>query len=125
MKLAQPIGPAQIEQSSEIDNTANNHELTRKCDAFRQDNNGADELSADDLDILLRRVSQASTREIDNLMGELRSLRNKLQIDGNRIQSDIAKYTQLSQGIMQLATIISDSVKKLPDAWGIAQKATK
>jgi hypothetical protein len=54
-------------------------------------------------------------------MGELHGLRNKLQNDANRIQSDITKYTQLSQSILQLATVISDNVKKLPDASGIAQ----
>ena len=44
-------------------------------------------------------------------MGDLHGLRNKLQSDGNRIQRDIVKYTELSQGILQLATIVSDSVK--------------
>ena len=95
MQIVKPIGPAQVEQST-------------------------DELSASNLDTLLRRVSEASTREIDNLMGELHGLRKKLQSDGNRIQSDIAKYTELSQGILQLATIVSDSVRKLPGASGIA-----
>ena len=95
MQIVKPIGPAQVEQST-------------------------DEFSASNLDTLLRRVSEASTREIDNLMGELHGLRKKLQSDGNRIQSDIAKYTELSQGILQLATIVSDSVRKLPGASAVA-----
>jgi len=120
MKFARSIGPAQIEQPSETNNRANVTELTRESDAFRQNNN-KDELSADDLSALLRRVTEASMQEIENLMGELHGLRNKLQNDANRIQSDITKYTQLSQSILQLATVISDNVKKLPDASGIAQ----
>jgi hypothetical protein len=124
MRTAKSIGPAQIEQTSEPDNKTNIAELTRERDASRQPNsqdNTKDELSADHLDTLLRRVSEASTREIENLMGELHGLRNKLQSDGSRIQSDIEKYTQLSQGILQLAAIISASVKKLPGTSEIAQ----
>jgi hypothetical protein len=52
-------------------------------------------------------------------------VRNKLQSDRNRIQGDIVKYTELSQGILQLATIVSDSVKKLPGASDIAQRSQK
>jgi hypothetical protein len=40
--------------------------------------------------------------------------------DGDRIQSDIERYAELSQGVMQLAAIISDSVKKIPGAPSIS-----
>ena len=124
MKIVKPIAPAQIEQSTEIDNSASIHDFTHDSDAFRPENNN-DEQSANNLDALLRRVSEASTREIDNLMGELHGLRNKLHSDRNRIQGDIVKHTELSQGILQLATIVSDSVKKLPGASDIAQRPGK
>ena len=58
--------------------------------------------------------------EIDNLISELQTLRRKLQTDGDRIQRDITKYAELSQQVMQLTTIISDSVKKLPGAPSIS-----
>ena len=38
----------------------------------------------------------------------------ELQTDGERIQRDIAEYAELSQQVMQLTTIISDSVEKTP-----------
>jgi len=72
------------------------------------------EISADNLTALLRRVSEASTREIENLIGDLQSLRKKLHTDGNRIQRDVAEHAELSQQVMQLTSIISESVKKLP-----------
>ncbi len=71
--------------------------------------------SAEELAALLRRVSEAPTREIENLINQLQRLRTQLQNAGNRIQRDIAEYTELSQQTMQLTDIISDSVKKLPD----------
>ena len=70
---------------------------------------------ADDLAALLRRISESPTREIEKLINQLQRLRTQLENAGNRIQRDIAEYTELSQQTMQLTTIIFDSVKKLPD----------
>jgi len=70
--------------------------------------------SGEELAAMLRRVSEASTRETEKLINQLQGLRTQLQNAGNRIQRDIAQYTELSQQTMQLTAIISDSVKKLP-----------
>ncbi|HEV2698900.1 MAG TPA: hypothetical protein VGU90_12960 [Terriglobales bacterium] len=70
--------------------------------------------TSDELAALLHRLSDVSTQEIEKLIDALQALRNQLQNAGNRIQRDIAEYAELSQQIMQLTTIISDSVKKLP-----------
>ena len=74
------------------------------------------EKSAGNLSDLLGQVSKNSTGEIDSLIGELRRLRGKLQTDSDRIQRDIEEYATLSQQVMQLTQIISDSVAKLPNA---------
>ena len=71
--------------------------------------------SAEALAALLRQVSEAPTREIEKLINQLQKLRTQLQNASNRIQRDIAQYTELSQQTMQLTAIISDSVKNLPD----------
>ena len=71
--------------------------------------------SAEELAALLRPVSEAPIREIEKLINQLQRLRTQLENAGNRIQRDIAQYTELSQQSMQLTAIISDSVKKLPD----------
>ena len=72
------------------------------------------ELSAEGLGDLLGRVSKNSTSEIDSLIGELQRLRRKLQTDGDRIQREIEEYHALTQQVMQLTGIISDSVRNLP-----------
>jgi uncharacterized membrane-anchored protein YhcB (DUF1043 family) len=64
------------------------------------------------LGTLLGRMTERSTREIDNLIDELQGLRKKLTTDRDRIQSEIARH---SEGAMQLTSIISDNVKKLPN----------
>jgi hypothetical protein len=67
---------------------------------------------------MLGEVSKASMEEIDRLISELQTLRRKLQTDGERIERDIATYAELSQQVLQVTTIITDSVKKLPGALG-------
>lgn len=84
-----------------------------------QRNESGDELSAQNLGNLLRQLSNPPMSEIANLISELQTLRKKLQTDGDRIQRDIAEHAELNQHVMQLTTIISDSVKKLPRASGI------
>ena len=76
------------------------------------------EMSGEYLGALLRQVSKNSIGEIDSLIVELKTLHKKLQTDGDRIQRDIAQHAELSQQVMQLTNIISDSVKKLPRASG-------
>ena len=75
------------------------------------------EMSGEHLGTLLRQVSKTSIGEIDSLIVELKMLHKKLQTD-DRIRRDIAEHAELSQQVMQLTNIISDSVKKLPRASG-------
>jgi hypothetical protein len=80
----------------------------------RQTESSDVEMSGEHLGTLLRQVSQTSIDEIDGLIFELKTLHKKLQTDGDRIQRDIAEHAELSQQVMQLTKIISDSMKKLP-----------
>jgi hypothetical protein len=95
--------------------------LARSGAAFRQTESGDSEPAAENLTNLLRQLAKPSIGEIDNLISELQTLRRKLLSDGDRIERDIAKYAELNQQVMQLTTIISDSVKKLPRASGITR----
>jgi hypothetical protein len=115
MTIAEPLVYAE-DKSSAPEAGKHIYNPPRAGTAFRQTERGDGELSAENLSGLLRRVSKTSIGEIDNLISELQTLRRKLQTDGERIQSDIAKYTELSQQVMQLTAIITDSVKKLPSA---------
>jgi len=59
---------------------------------------------------IISQVSLASTREIDRLIDDLKTLRDKLEKDGDRIQTDIVEYASLSQSAVQLTKIVTDSV---------------
>jgi flagellar biosynthesis chaperone FliJ len=82
--------------------------------ARSQAESGDVKTSAEELAAFLRRVSDAPIREIEGLVNELQRLRTQLETAGNRIQRDVAEYTELSQQTTQLTAIITDSLKNLP-----------
>jgi hypothetical protein len=109
-------------QPSETDIEGSIHEiLTRASVAPRQSENGDDEMSDSSIDALLARMSESPRREIGNLTDRLQKLHNKLQADRSRIRRDIVEYADLNKQVVRMATIISDSVKKLPCAPGISR----
>jgi hypothetical protein len=113
--------PEMEKPATEIE--GNIRELVRRdTSAFRQGESDS-EMAANNLSTLLRRVSGNSAREIDNLIGELRILRDKLQADSDRVERDIVEYAALSQSVIQLTKIIAEGVtqvKKVPDAPSIS-----
>ncbi len=119
MNLVSSRGTAEIGKSEDVDVEGNIRELVRRdSTAFRQAATDS-EAAANNLSTLMRRVSGTSTREIDNLISELRILREKLQADGTRVQRDIEEYAALNQSVIQLTKIISDGmthVRELPEA---------
>ncbi len=132
MSFVKPLDVKPLERSIETEVEGNIRELVRRDGAgFRQGSSqatnqainqgtGDSEVSANNLNTLLRRVAGNSAREIDDLIGELQNLRDKLDADGHRVQRDIMDYADLSQAVMQLTKIISESVKKLPGSPSIS-----
>jgi methyl-accepting chemotaxis protein len=80
------------------------------------------EMQAGNLSDLLNQVSKNSTSEIDSLIGEFQRLREKLKTDGERIRHDIEKYAELSQQVMQVTKVISESVEKFRPSVEAAQQ---
>jgi hypothetical protein len=80
------------------------------------------ETQAGNLSDLLNQVSKNSTNEIDSLIGEFQRLREKLQTDGEHIRHDIEKYAELSQQVMQMTKVISESVEKFRPSVEAAQQ---
>jgi methyl-accepting chemotaxis protein len=72
-----------------------------------------DQMPTENLSALLGRVSENSTSQIDDLVGDFGRLREKLRIDGDRIRREVEEYNALSQQVMQLTKTISESVEKV------------
>ena len=83
--------------------------------AARKAVDGEDEqMSAGDLAASLRETSRVSIAEVDRLIGELQTLRRKLQTDGDRIERDIMQHAALSEQATKLTKIVFEGVKQLP-----------
>jgi hypothetical protein len=124
MNFAKQRGTGDGDKPTEVEIEGNIRELVRRDTTALRQTGGENEVAANSLSSLLRRVSGNSAREIDNLINELKTLRDKLQSDGTRVERDIIEYAALSQSVSQLTKIISDGVtqvKKVPDAPGISE----
>ena len=116
MSYVQPIHSSPELKPRDLDVEENVRTLANAGLVFSPGDNSNSDVTTNNLSALLRRVSGNSTREIDTLIGDLRDLREKLRSDGDRIHRDIVEYAALSQQVMQLSKIISESVKRLPEA---------
>jgi chemotaxis protein histidine kinase CheA len=124
MNFIKQRGSTEIDKPAETEIEGNIRELVRRDSTGLRQTGSDSEVAANNLSNLLRRVSANSTREIENLIGELRVLRDKLQNDGSRVERDIVEYAALSQSVAQLTKIIADGViqvKKVPDAPSISE----
>ena len=70
------------------------------------------EFAASNVRSLVQRVAGTSLQEIDNLIGELQSLRDYISKEGERVQREITGYAQLNHTAFKSARIISDSMSK-------------
>jgi hypothetical protein len=74
------------------------------------DRSNDSETVINNLGLLLQRVSLNSVNEIDELISELKMLREQLQHDGERMAREIVGYASLSQAAMQSTKILTDSL---------------
>jgi hypothetical protein len=93
-----------------VETEGNVRDLRRRGGIVHLPEDGGEQAST-----LVGAVSVASTCEIDRLIDDLKNLRDKLENDGNRIQTDIIEYATLSQSAMQLTKIISDSMARVEE----------
>jgi hypothetical protein len=124
MNIMKQRGSSEIDKAADAEIEGNIRELVRRDPAALRQTGGESEVVANRLSSLLRRVSGNSTQEIDNLISELQTLRDRLQADGSRVEREIVEYAALSQSVSQLTKIISDGVtqvKKVPDAPSISE----
>jgi hypothetical protein len=97
--------------------------VRRQSSTIRQVNSNSED-AARELASMVSRVSGDATREVDDLIGGLSHIRQKLDDEAARIHRDIAEFASLSQSVMQLTNIVSDGmshVEKVEEAPSIAE----
>jgi len=68
------------------------------------------EAPAENVSMLVQRVAGASLSEIDHVIEELRSMREFLRSEGDRVQREIAGYATVSQAAAASMKVISESM---------------
>jgi len=89
------------------DVTGEIREFVRRQSDFHADG----QPSANDLPSLLQRMAGAPEQEIDALIAELQTLRDRLQSEGTRVQQSVIDYQTVSQSAMQSANVISECLQ--------------
>jgi hypothetical protein len=112
--MSKAAGVAEIDEFLKTEIGKNIHELKLADPASPHRENATGDKSADDLGILFREITERATSEIEDLIDELHSLRKQLEADGDLIKRAIERHSQLSQGALQLTTMLADNVKRLP-----------
>lgn len=74
---------------------------------------GKNELTADRVSLYLKHVSASSCGEIDSLISDLSSLREKLVTDGGRIEHAVVEFATLNQSVIKLTEVVADSVAQV------------
>jgi hypothetical protein len=120
MTLIKSREPAEHEKSAGNEVEGEIREFVRRDVAtLRRQPESDSEMIASNISSLLQRVAGTSVQEIDKLIGELQTLRDRLAEEGARVQREIVEYATLSQAAMQSTKIIAESLthwKKVPDA---------
>ncbi len=77
------------------------------------------ESQADSVSTLVQRVAGASLQELDSMIEELRSMREWLRVEGERVQREIAGYATMSHRAATSMKAISESMAQWRDAAGM------
>jgi hypothetical protein len=84
--------------------------------SFRRQPESESEMVANNINAVLQRATGTSVQEIENLITELQTLRDRLESEATRVQREIVEYATLTQGALQSTKIIAESLKKVSDA---------
>jgi hypothetical protein len=87
--------------------------VRREVTSLRRAPETESEMVASSLGATLQRVAGSSTSEIDRLITELQSLRERLESEGKRVQRELVEYACLSQTSMQSTKVISESLAQI------------
>jgi hypothetical protein len=82
----------------------------------RPETDASDDAAIENLNSLIRRISNASMAEIDRVIVELQNVREMLRLEGERIGREIGGYASLSHAALTTMKVISESLQQWRNA---------
>jgi len=86
--------------------------VRRDISGLRPDLEADSDLVTNNISSLLQRVAGTSVQEIERLIAELQSLREKLRTKGEHVRREVVQYAALSQAAMQSTKTIAESMSR-------------
>lgn len=84
--------------------------VRREVASYRRQAEPTGESMVADAHSLVQRISLTSVQEIDNIIGELQSLREFLQSESQRLQREIAEYVELAETAVRSTKLIAQNM---------------
>ena len=66
---------------------------------------------ASDLASLIKRITASSVQELDDVIADLKMLREKLEGEAARVQRELAAYAAFGESTLQSMNVISESLR--------------
>lgn len=79
------------------------------------------EPTASGVSMYLQGISATSCSEIDALISDLSGLRERLVVDGSRIEQDVVDFAALNQSVVRLTEVVMDSVTHVKASSGASE----
>jgi hypothetical protein len=101
-------------------------ELVRRNVVGLRANPNDGRVAADNINSLVQRVSESAVQEIDQLINELQISRERLHLEGEKVQRVLVEYATLSQSMLQMTKLVTENLsqlKRVPDAARLAEGA--
>lgn len=112
MSVIRPERPAdKLPSVTTAEIEGKSREFVRK-ESSRPAPNMDSEVTANSICAVLQRVAGTSLADIDDLVAQLTQLRDHLQHEARRVQSEIVGYAQISQAALQSTKAIAQGLAK-------------
>jgi hypothetical protein len=123
MTVTKQERPSDISQKKVAEFEGELQDVVRKNVTYWRRPSEGEANAAESINAVVQRIAGTSLDEIDNVIGQLESMRDRLRHEGERVQHEITSYAELSQSAMSSIKIIGDGLARwdrparaLPDA---------
>jgi hypothetical protein len=110
MTVTKPTVLADVQRGKQDLEDDLRNSVRREVASLRRAPDNESQAFANNLGAMLERVAGSSLHEIDRIVGELRTMRDLLESEGERVKREIAEYAHLSQSAFQSTKIIAESL---------------
>jgi hypothetical protein len=124
MTVTKQERPGEISQKKVAEFEGELQDVVRKNVTYWRRPSDGEANAAEGINAVVQRIAGDSLDEIDNVIGQLESMRDTLRQEGERVQHEVTAYGDLSQSAMASMKIIADGLARWERPAGALPEAT-